>query len=143
MAETWEFLKRIRLTRDGIRRVLGDRESSIMEVLWGREDVAVREIHRELSREEDIAYTTVMTITGRLHDKGLLTRRKEGRAYLYTPVETRASFFRRCLDRIFEAFLPDMDEAALSRFVDSMAREQPDLLEDLEEMLRERREEEE
>ena len=35
------------------------------------------------------AYTTYMTILARLHDKGLLTRRREGKTDVYAPVHTR------------------------------------------------------
>jgi len=34
----------------------------------------------------DLAYTTVMTILVRLHDKGLIERTKTGRAFAYRPV---------------------------------------------------------
>lgn len=139
MVKKDHFLRDVRLQQEGLRRLLGDRETSIMEILWDREDVSVREIHRQLSRREDVAYTTVMTITNRLWRKGLLRRRKEGNAYLYTPTQTRESFITSCLDRIFGAFLHDLNEAALSHFVDSLAKEQPDLLEELERLLREKK----
>ena len=38
------------------------------------------------------AYTTYMTILGRLHAKGLLTRRREGKTDVYRPVHTRAEY---------------------------------------------------
>ncbi len=132
-------LRDVRLRNRGLNRVLGDREASIMEVLWGREDVAVREIHKHIAEHEDIAYTTVMTITDRLWRKGLLRRRKEGNAYLYTPVATRESFMASCLERILTSFLPDMTETSLSRFVDNLANEKPGLLDDLERLVRERK----
>ncbi len=123
----------------GVKRLLGDREASIMEVLWDREDVSVREIQKALSAESELAYTTVMTTTDRLWKKGLLERRKSGNAYLYTPKESRESFIASCLGRLLESFMPDMSAAALSRFVDSLAERQPELLEELEQKLAQRR----
>ena len=84
-------------------------------------------------------YTTVMTITERLWQKGLLERHQEGNAYLYTPKASRESFLTRSVGRILDSFVPDLDEAALVHFVDSVAREQPELLARLEEILEQRR----
>jgi predicted transcriptional regulator len=51
----------------------------------------------------DLAYTTVMTILVRLHEKGVIQREKLGRAYAYRPVveETTvvADQVRRLLER--------------------------------------------
>lgn len=133
--------KDVKLDHEGLCRLLGHREACIMEVLWGRRDVTVREILRAISKEEELAYTTVMTITDRLWKKGLLERRKEGKTYYYTPKSTKESFVTSCLRKVFDCFAPDMNRAALSHFVDSLATTQPELLEELEQMLRDRGEE--
>lgn len=75
----------------------------MLEQVWrsGRE-ISVRDVAAALPRP--LAYTTVMTTLDRLHRKGLLVRRKEGRAFLYAPRTTRgpftAGFLRRWLDRL-------------------------------------------
>lgn len=109
-----------------------------MEVLWGRKNVSVREIHQEIAKTEELAYTTVMTITDRLYKKGLLSRNKEGKSYRYTPKNSRESFITSCVGRVLDSFVPDMNRAALSHFVDSLASAQPELLDELEELLRKR-----
>ena len=52
---------------------------------------------------DELAYTTVMTILVRLHDKGVIERAKVGRAYAYRPVvaetDVVAEQVRRLLDR--------------------------------------------
>ena len=42
-----------------------------------------------LTRDRDLAYTTVMTVLDRLAKKGLVHRERDGRAYLYPPAQTR------------------------------------------------------
>lgn len=65
---------------------LGELERAVMEVLWGRADAAtVRDVHAALADSRDIAYTTVMTVLDRLAKKGVVSRRLEGRAWLYVP----------------------------------------------------------
>lgn len=71
-------------------RQLGELEKLVMDRVWAWEHpVAVREVLEDLQRDRTLAYTTVMTVMDNLHRKGLLTREKEGRAYLYRPAQTR------------------------------------------------------
>lgn len=58
-------------------------ELECMSALWPMGEGTVRDIHRELSVSRKRAYTTVLTIMDRLAQKGIVTRQKAGRAYLY------------------------------------------------------------
>ena len=58
-------------------------ELECMSALWPMGEGTVRDIHRELSVARKRAYTTVLTIMDRLAQKGIVTRHKVGRAYLY------------------------------------------------------------
>lgn len=70
---------------------LGDLERDVMDRLWGAAAPrSVRDIHVELSAERDLAYTTVMTVLDRLTRKQLVSRTREGRAYLYSAINSRA-----------------------------------------------------
>jgi predicted transcriptional regulator len=65
---------------------LGPLEAAVMDVVWeAGEAVAVRTVVDRLNsgRAEPLAYTTVMTVMGRLAKKDILRRRKEGRGFLY------------------------------------------------------------
>lgn len=63
-----------------------------MEVLWSNDSaMSVREVLAELTRDRDLAYTTVMTVLDRLSKKGRVTRELEGRAWFYRPAESRAT----------------------------------------------------
>jgi predicted transcriptional regulator len=138
MSQDKYFPRGVRLDHEGLCRLLGHREACIMEVLWGRADVSVRDIYREVSKSEEIAYTTLMTITDRLWKKGLLTRVKKGKSYLYTPKGSRDSFMTTAVRRILDCFVPDMNQVSLNHFVQSLASKQPELLEELEKLIRER-----
>lgn len=74
-------------------RPLGTLEQSVMDRLWSwSQPVAVREVVEDLRRDRMLAYTTVMTVMDNLHRKGVLTREKVGRAYVYRPAVTREQF---------------------------------------------------
>jgi predicted transcriptional regulator len=58
-------------------------ELECLSVLWPLGEGTVREIHRQLAALRPRAYTTIMTIMDRLAHKGIVTRRRVGRAYRY------------------------------------------------------------
>jgi predicted transcriptional regulator len=74
----------------------------------------------------DLAYTTVVTILSRLHAKGVLERRKSGRAYLYAPVADSPGLAARRMARVLDE---ETDrEAVLARFVSVLSPGDEDLL---------------
>ena len=94
---------------------LGRLEAEVMAVLW-RSDVPllVRQVAATLNsdRVEPLAYTTVMTVMSRLASKGLLSRSRSGRRFVYTPAvaDTAEVAVRSVLD--------EFGDAALARFVE-------------------------
>jgi predicted transcriptional regulator len=69
----------------------------------------------------DLAYTTVMTVMGRLYDRGLLSRERVGRAFAYTAVGDPAQVTARRMHRLLDV---DEDRAGvLARFVDGLTGE--------------------
>ncbi|MGC8471707.1 MAG: BlaI/MecI/CopY family transcriptional regulator, partial [Acidimicrobiales bacterium] len=64
-------------------RRVGDLESEILDVLWSaRTWLSGREVLERLG-DESRAYTTVMTVLGRLVDKELVERVDEGKGHVY------------------------------------------------------------
>src|SRR6266702_3911046 len=91
----------------GARRAAGELEAGVLAVL----QAAGRPLPPGEVRERvggGLAYTTVVTILSRLHDKGVLQRRKAGRAYLYAPVADEPGLAaRRILIAAAEGRTPD------------------------------------
>lgn len=81
----------VRLSRPdgehGIDRALGPLGSAVMRVVWtqGESTVASARDALNAGRANPLAYTTVMTILGRLHKRGLVVRELRGRGYVYRP----------------------------------------------------------
>jgi predicted transcriptional regulator len=68
------------------RNGFGPLESEVMDVVWrAARPTTVREVVDDLNRcrPNPLAYTTVMTVMSRLAEKGVLTRNKVGRGYVY------------------------------------------------------------
>lgn len=73
----------------------------------------------------DLAYTTVMTVLTRLHDKGAVTRQRTGRAYAYTtadPTAVAAQRMRQLLDGRGDR------AAVLTRFMGELTAEDEQVL---------------
>ncbi|MGH7405089.1 MAG: BlaI/MecI/CopY family transcriptional regulator, partial [Candidatus Methylomirabilales bacterium] len=58
----------------GLRKIFGDLEAEIMDVIWGLGRATVADVHKVLEGQREIAYTTVKTVMGRLAEKGYLRR---------------------------------------------------------------------
>ena len=101
----------------------GELERSIMAVLWdaGR-PMTVREVHEAVSGNRSLAYTTIMTVMGRLHVKGVLSRSEARRAFSYEPVHSRADHAALLMT---QALADSLDrDAALVHFVDTISRDE-------------------
>ena len=64
-------------------------ELACMKALWALGTGTVHEIRARLLAERSLAYTTVLTLMDRLTRKGVVTRRREGKMHVYTPVWSR------------------------------------------------------
>jgi predicted transcriptional regulator len=118
----------------------GPLEIEVLEALWRRGTPAsVRDI---LPNFPGMAYTTLMTTMDRLFHKGILSRQKVSRAFVYEPRFSQDDQILDIAASAFDNVLPDgRGQAAtvLSRFVDVVAARDEAWLEDLEELVRERR----
>ncbi len=74
-----------------------------MDVLWNRSEGNVRDVIQLLARP--LAYTTVMTTLDRLYKKGLLSRRKFERAFIYAPRLSRQQWEQKRAGDFLAAFL--------------------------------------
>jgi predicted transcriptional regulator len=58
-------------------------ELDCMNALWPLGEATVKQVQESLMARRPRAYTTIMTILDRLAQKGIVSRRKVGRAYMY------------------------------------------------------------
>jgi predicted transcriptional regulator len=76
------------INSNGTRRSILDLaplELDCMNALWPCGEATVRQIQEALKPTRPRAYTTIMTILDRLAQKGVVERRKSGRAWVYRP----------------------------------------------------------
>jgi BlaI family transcriptional regulator, penicillinase repressor len=93
-------------------RPLTELQLSILTVLWRQGEATVIEVHEALRRERRIAQSTVATLLTRLHERGLVTHREEGRQYVYRATvsaeEVQRSVVREFAERTSQLFSGDV-----------------------------------
>lgn len=91
---------------------LGDLQLKIMKVLWQRGECAVSDVFAEISKERDLAYTTIATMLRKMEGRGLLTHRTDGRTFIYRAAvdeqSVTSNMSEHLLDRLFEGSLSDL-----------------------------------
>ena len=86
-------------------------ELDCMNMLWALGEGTVRDVQGRLARVRPRAYTTIMTILDRLAQKGVVTRAKAGRAYLYRPNLTAEEARSNAIEQVVEGFFEGSAEA--------------------------------
>ncbi len=86
-----------------------------MEEVWRRGEAPVRAILDALNAAADRerAYTTVMTVMAKLHRKGLLERRREGKTDIYSPVMSRDEYMEARAQADLDALVDEYGDIAL------------------------------
>jgi len=128
--------------RTGQPLLLGPLEIHVMEVLWNRGEGSVRDVVENLDRK--LAYTTVMTTLDRLFKKGLLERQKSERAFIYSPRVSNRDWERERAGNLVAGLLAGSlpsQELLLSSLVDAVGKHDAQLLDRLEEKIRNKRKE--
>jgi predicted transcriptional regulator len=119
---------------------LGTLERDVMTIAWARREVSVRDVCAQL--DASVAYTTVMTTMDRLFKKGLLARRKVGRAFVYQAAATREELEGAVASELMQSLLQGHRGEPLpllSSMVDAVSERDRALLDELERLIREKR----
>ena len=84
---------------------LTEAELRLMKILWQHGESAVTDLVAALPESEPLAYNSVLTTIRILEQKGYVTHRQEGRAFVYKPSiaehEASLSEVRNVLNRFF------------------------------------------
>lgn len=122
-------------SRTGLEKILGGLEAAIMECLWDVGQGNVRYVYTCLGEKRKIAYTTVMTVMGRLADKGYLVKEKSGNAFVYTPSVSRADLERSVVGSVLAGLADHITTGALARFVEVLSENDTEVLDELENLI--------
>lgn len=132
-------IQRYKLEGRGPARVLGELEAAIMEAVWRLGTPTGAEVCAAIG--PDANYKTVATVANRLVEKGHLERqRTAGRAFRYRAREDRDAFLQRVSVSVADGLVRDFGHQALARFVEAADTVDPTYLDELERLVRARKE---
>jgi BlaI family transcriptional regulator, penicillinase repressor len=97
------------------RIVFTDRELDAMTVLWDLGSATVAEVREAL--EDELAYTTVLTVLRTLEEKGYVRHEEEGKAHRYFPVVARHDAGKSAVSRLLSTVFRGAPELLLTQLV--------------------------
>jgi len=109
----------------------GDLERSLLSALWGRQAATARELYDDVGAPRGLVYTTVAKVLDRLVDKGLVRRRRAGRAYRYRAVARREETQRAMARGFIERLADGGARPAVAALVGALEDVSPELLDEL------------
>lgn len=129
----------VRLSADGLAKVLGDLEARVMRAIWdiGR-PVPARGVHERVIEEHDVAVLTVVTVLNKLVDKKLLARAKREGVLQYSARWSEEAFIAHTSRRLVEGVMSFGPDVMAASFIDVMAERDPDKLAELGRLIRRR-----
>jgi predicted transcriptional regulator len=80
-------------------------ELEVLQILWTEGSATVRQVMEKLDAQRPRGYTTVMSLMDVMHDKGLLKRKPQGRAFIYSAKADQSKTLKQMLgDLLGRAF---------------------------------------
>jgi predicted transcriptional regulator len=135
------LLRGFKRPREVVSVALGKLERQVLEETWRRGETTVRDVY--IAFEEKIAYTTLMTTLDRLFKKNLLDRRKDGRAFSYTPLVSREELEQGIREDVIDGLLGQgsLGEPILACIVDAVGERDLASLDELDRLIKKKRQE--
>ena len=91
-------------------------EMLCLKALWSLGEGNVGDVRTVVSQSKPLAYTTVMTVLERLARRGIVSRVKSGRAFVYAPRIAKDAMRRLALKEFVDCFF-EGSEVALADFL--------------------------
>jgi len=91
-------------------------ELECLKALWGIGEGTVRDVRDVMVGNRNLAYTTVMTVLDRLEKRGGVSRKKQGRSFVYVPKLSREELRKFAVKEVVDRFF-DGSVEALARFL--------------------------
>lgn len=106
---------------------LTEAELRLMEVLWDKRHATIAEVTEALP-PPPIAYNTVLTTMRILEQKGYVSHKEEGRAYLYTPLVGREEAAQSAVGLLLNRFFANKSAELALRLIESERPSEAELL---------------
>lgn len=102
----------------------GELQLQVMAAVWRIKSGTVEQVRAALPPRYRGAYNTVQTVLNRLAERGLLSRKREGLAMVYSPMVTEAEYLSRSIERTLASASADARQAALAQLIGALGEDE-------------------
>lgn len=106
--------------------VLGPREIEVLKLLWRYDSLSVQQIMPLIS-DESISTSTLQSTLERLFKKGVVSREKSGRAFVYQATMSQSVIIGQILQDVTEQLSDGELAPVISGFIDFVVEENAEL----------------
>ncbi|OGD73630.1 hypothetical protein A3K29_05940 [Candidatus Collierbacteria bacterium RIFOXYB2_FULL_46_14] len=114
-----------------IQTKLSPLEQEVMVVVWDLKKCHVRDVVNKFGKAKPMAYTTVATLLDRLYKKGMVNKRNEGMAFVFSPKSTSEEYSKKIAKSFLNNFFDSFGESATVSFAKSVESLQKEKREEL------------
>ena len=104
-------------------------ELEVLQLLWDQGPATVRQVMEQLSAQRPRGYTSVMSLMEVMHQKGLLRRESQGRAYLYDARVDQSKTLGQMLGDLLRRAYHGSSTALVSHLLEHAAPDEDELRE--------------
>ena len=131
-------IQSFKLDEKGLTHIFGELEAKLMEAVWALDQPTVQDVIDHLGGK--LNYKTTMTVMNRLVDKGILSRRKVGRAFVYAGTASREELLAGVFDKMVRGmFGEDFRQIALAQMIETAEAIDEQLLDDISDLIEQRK----
>lgn len=96
--------------------------------MWSLDEATIDDVRAAQPRSRRVAYTTIQTVMNRLLDRGLLERRRRGKAFVYRARYSESEIVARSMRERLAGASVDARTAALLNLIEGLDQEELDEL---------------
>ncbi len=123
--------------KKGFETIFGELEASVMEVVWKRGEVSVRDVFEALNEQRPLAYTTILSTMRNLFRKGFLLRSdKSGTADIYHASYAREELANLAVNEVVAGLMGSFSQSFIVCLTDmSQKKDLTETVEQLEKLV--------
>ncbi|MGN7454190.1 BlaI/MecI/CopY family transcriptional regulator [Paenibacillus pasadenensis] len=134
-------IKKLNLHEEGISRFFGSLEVKVMNIMWEKEKLTIKQAHEIINNENPVSINAVMTVIIRLAEKGHLYKETSGggrnRLTFFYPVQSKEQFIIEQTKVVTDGLIEDFGSVIVNHFIDTLDGADPELIQKLENRINE------
>ena len=118
---SWSRVRAVSRRGEELRGTL---QAEVMRVVWRLEEATVDDVRAAQPPSRRVAYTTIQTVMNRLLDRGLLERKRRGKAFVYRPRYSESEYVARSMRERLARASADARRPALLSLVEGLGQDE-------------------